>query len=130
MKCVSIVPLALLCVAAMLPPIPPVRKVYRHAEGTTQGSGALKLISRPRKIVTERPGTLSWTWSPNPDNPASNVVFLVRMGQLTTPVSQWPVIGVSTSNSFPIAIDLTLPSAFFTVSASNTESHLVSDRPR
>ncbi len=106
----------------MLPPIP--KKRHRPITETTQGAGALKLIERPRKTVT-RHLALTWTWKPDADNPASNVVFLVHSGSLSAPVKSWPVVAVTTTDYWRITTGPT--SAFFFVSASNTASRLVSD---
>jgi hypothetical protein len=44
---------AVLCVAFTIPPLPPVKKVYRPATGVTKGAGAMALISRPAAVAVQ-----------------------------------------------------------------------------
>jgi hypothetical protein len=69
---------------------------------------------------------LTWNWIATPDNPASNIVFLIRS---TTNLAQaaacWTIVGITTTNRWQF--QASLPRAFFRVQASNTVTHLTSD---
>lgn len=117
----------LLCVAAMLPPTPIKRRHQRaRFSKTTQGAGALALITQP-KVASPRTATLAWDWAPDASNQWTDTVFLVcSNGSLNAPRTDWPVYAVSFTNSIPLTINPSVPAAFFTVFASNQVTHLVS----
>lgn len=87
--------LALLCVAAAFPPMP---KVYRPATGTTQGAGALALITRPKLVSVVpvlRTNFIAWKY-PASINP-SNYWWNVLDRRWTT--NGWSAWSVAISNS-------------------------------
>lgn len=120
--------LPLICVAAMLPPSPPkAKKLHRPIVETTQGAGAAKLIARVN-IVIPPSKSLVWDYSPNADNPWSNVVFVVRSSStLGVPRTNWPVVAITPTNQWDFEINPNVSAAFFVVSTSNTITHLVSE---
>lgn len=118
---------AMMCVAAMLPPMP-LKGRYRpvRLSKTTQGAGALALITHPRTL-TPLSSRLTWEWTPDVFNRWTDTVFLVcSNGSLTIPRTDWPVFVVSSTNSIPLTVNPSVPAAFFTVFASNQISGIVS----
>ena len=125
----SLAILAFLCLGASKPSMPPMPKVYRHAE-ITQGMGAAALIAKKapaRPMVVSEGRALVWNWTPDASNPATNIVFLVRSNSsLALLRSKWPIVAVVNTNYWPFTVDTTKRVVFFTVFSSNTVSHLVS----
>lgn len=102
---------------------PPIPKAKHRSGEVARGAGALKLIAklpplRPKVVIATR--KLAWDWTPTPDNPASNVVFCVRSGATILPDRHaYPVVGVTSSLSWPFTVDPAKAGAFFVVTASN-----------
>ena len=121
--------IALAGMAAVMPPVP---RAYQHAKGIGQGAGAAALIARrpiakPKLQLAVPSHSLVWDWTPDDNNPASNVVFLVESTNvLVTTRSNWPVVAVTSTNTWPLIIDKAQPSVFFIVQASNVISGAVS----
>lgn len=65
---------------------------------------------------------LVWDWQVNPDNPWSNIVFVIR--QKPTVNGSWMIAGVTSNLSWKFSA--TNASEFFTVIASNTATGFVS----
>ena len=114
---------------AALPPIPIIKRPHKSA-AVERGAGAAKLIA---KLAPAQPKIaaigkrLAWNWATNADNPASNIVFLVRSNNvLLLSRHAYPVVGISTSNSFPFTVNPAQPTGFFVITASNTVTHLES----
>jgi len=83
--------LALACVAGTFPPMP---KVYRPATGTTQGAGALALLSKPKlaaAVPVLRTNYIAWKYPSNitPSNYWWNVL---ERRQTTNSWSGWSVV--------------------------------------
>ena len=120
--------LSLLAVAAMVPPAP--RKRYKPVQAPTQGSGAAKLIAKPKPpaAAPNYNRLLAWEWLPSNGNDWSNTVFIVRSSPtLSQPVARWPVESWTPTNRYLFYINLEIPAVFFAVSASNTFTRLVSE---
>ena len=83
------------------------------------------IFTLPRSSAPPRQLALAWDYSPNADNPSSNVVFLIRATtNLTLPAAHWPIAAIAHSNRWPFSP--TLPQCFFTVQSSNTVTGLTS----
>lgn len=73
------------------------------------------------KLVIVPTGTLSWQWSPDSNNPMSNVVFRVyQTPDLKQPLA---VVAVVSTNVYPFF--RSTPMQYFSVQPSNTVTHLV-----
>ena len=86
------------------------------------------IFTLPRSSAPPRQLALIWDYTPNADNPASNVVFLIRATtNLALPAAHWPIVAVVPTNGwrFPAS----LPFCFYRVSSSNSVRHLTSDYP-
>lgn len=121
---------ALAGLAAAMPPVP---RAYQHAKGIGQGAGAAALIARkviekPKLRLAVPSYSLVWDWTPDDNNPDSNVVFLVESTNvLVTTRSNWPVVAATSTNTWPLIIDKAQPSVFFIVQASNIVTGEVSE---
>ena len=120
--------IALLCLSFALPPAPPkTKRLHRPMVAVSQGDGARQLIAHP-KAVLPLSRALIWNWSPDSDNLWINVVFVVRSSPiLAAPRSSWSVVATSATNSWTFTVNPSVSAAFFTVSTSNTITHLVSE---
>lgn len=79
------------------------------------------------KAVVPSQLSLAWDWTPNSDNPWSNVVFNVRSSTtLAGPCTNWPIMAVVTTNRCPFTVNKGEPCRFYVVTASNTVTHFVS----
>lgn len=122
--------LALLCVAAMLPPAP--RKRHTPVTETTAGAGAAKLVAKaappPVPAVPDYSRLLCWNWQESYGNYWTNTIFLIkRNSNLKDPVQAWDTISWTPTNYWLFYINLDNPTMFFHVIASNTVTHLVSE---
>lgn len=120
--------IALLTVAAMLPPAP--RKRHKPITETTAGAGAARLIAKakPPPAVPDYSRLLLWQWQESSGNSWSNVVFIIqRNTNLQDPVSKWTAEAWTPTNYWLFYINLDNPTMFFHVVASNTVTHLVSE---
>jgi hypothetical protein len=122
--------LALLFFALMLcrgatPPLPKAKK--KLSPVPTQGSGAALLLSKPAPVAppTTNYVRLTWTWSPDSNNPAAEVRFNVyrKTNSLSTP---WILLATVSTNGWTERVDKGLKSAFFGVKATNILSGLES----
>jgi len=118
--------IALLAVAAM-PPLPP----RHHKPFAYQGAGAKDLLAKksPARpmLVIQVGKKLVWDWTPDAQNPASNVVFLIRSNSTLMAVRySYPVVAVVKTNEWPFTVDQSKQSVFFVVTSSNTATHLES----
>lgn len=114
----------LVSVSAMLPPNP--RKRHRPVHGPTSGDGAARLIAKAPKAppLANYNRLLVWDWRESPGNYWSNTVFLVRS---SANLKDWSAPVWTPTNYWLFYINLDNTSMFFTVSASNTATHLVSE---
>lgn len=118
------------CLKASGQPVPPRPKLIATVQSPKGKEFAASLAKVPpppaMPLVFVGPGkTLAWTWNPDADNPASNVVFLVRSTvDLTTHPSTWFQRTVTTNKfwTFPASLN----SEFFRAWASNIVTHQVS----
>ena len=127
---------------AMVPPMPPIPKArVRHKPAAVErGAGAKALIAKPKtvaraaasslistNIVVTYQRALKWDIVTDAQNPASNLVFIVRSSSdLRTPASRWPVAGIAQGNLWPFTINTNAPAKWFFVQTSNTVDHTVS----
>jgi len=124
--------LCLLLVAASPPPMPKLHKRPAAADLTTKGAGAKALLTRPLTVVITPARTnalLTWAWVASTNNPASNVVFIIRRcktNQFVRPSTNWPTVAVVQTNGWKEPIDRAAKCCWFTVTASNTQTHLES----
>lgn len=113
-----------LAASAAFPPIP--KRPHKSA-AVHQGAGAALLIAKlapaqPKIVAIGK--HISWDWTTNTDNPASNIVFLVCSSPtLLTRRHDYPVIGITATNSWPFTVNLAQSAGFFVVIASNTVNH-------
>jgi hypothetical protein len=113
--------------APKLPPPTAPRTLVESPKGKEQRLGARRSVTAAPSAIVLNNRTLSWKWTPDADNPASNVIFLVHTSQsLSVPAVNWPVLAICTSNSVRFTLDPSLPATFFYVQAVNTNSGLVS----
>jgi hypothetical protein len=117
----------LLFVAAIKPPV--LRLPHGPIEspkGKEQRLAIRVAPAAPRAVIVNN-RVLLWDWSPNADNPATNVVFVVHSStSLATPVTTWPTIAVCTTNGWPFVLSQSVPAMFYHVQTSNTVSGLAS----
>lgn len=111
-----------LCRGQPVPPKP--RTVVESPKGKESRMSLSKSPIRPRVVIA--PG-YKWTWTCAPDtnNPCSNIVFVVSMtANLSTAISNWPVLGVTATNEWPFSA--VGAGGFFHIQSSNTVNHLIS----
>ena len=106
------------------PPKP--RKVLASPKGAELAASLAK-VAAPAAIIVVPPAmkVLAWDWTPDTNNPASNVVFILRQSQdLTVSPTNWPVLAVTATNRWPITLSNRM--MFYRCWSSNIVTHEVS----
>jgi hypothetical protein len=126
MRCLAAT-VCLLCLAAIKPPVPRLpHGPIESPKGKEQRMAVRQSPAAPRAVIANN-RLLTWTWTANADNPATNVVFVVHSSpNLAAPVATWPTIAVCTTNGFPFVLSASIPSMFYYVRASNVVNGLAS----
>lgn len=91
--------IALTCVAAALPPVPPAKRVYRHAE-VTQGMGAAKLIAT---VMPPAPSTNTFAWQYPPGINPSNYFWNIESAASVK--GPWSVVVTNASGAQDVTVN-------------------------
>lgn len=104
--------LALLCLAAALPPLPAVPKRNHKSAAVHQGAGAAKLIAKIVPSVS-RTNTFTWLYPPGV-NPSQ---FWWDIQQATSPDGPWSTLVTNASGAFDIHVNKSLPLSVYRLRA-------------
>ena len=112
-------------VGGFIPKVAPLPPGFQHWKDTNGCSWSV-LNGKTNGPICPLPRPTTFTCGWNYDAPTDNIVFLVQSSRtLLAAMSQWPLKGIVTSNSF--SCPLTNPCEWFSVRASNTLTGQVSD---
>ena len=99
----AIAALALVCIAATVPPLPPVPKRNHKSAAITQGMGAAKLIAKIIPPAVPRTNTFVWRYPPqiNPSNFFWNIESSIGVK------GPWTVIVTNASGAQDVTVNRT-----------------------
>ena len=111
LKIIGLLALGLLCLwvcrKASGQPLPPkVKTVLQSPKGAEFSRSLAKAPVAPSVVVTFQKKLLKWDYIGTTNNPASNVVFIIRQTTDLTlfPATNWPILTITQTNSWPITL--------------------------